>query len=504
MAEKSKKEMTFELSAEGTRAQGLVVGCVGYGLFLSWMWIIYFSNFAVSYAGMDADHALQLRIIMLAALGIALPILGACERFFVSRRGIAVSALASVFLCPLASVAALLFPCECTSQCAYSCQCAAMLAQGVAWAFSGIGYAFLMIYWVWFLVALGKMPNHSLVIASTMVVSSAVFFSATLLLPSVSVAVHALLPALSVICSMFSHRRLATVTVGIAIKKAVPERDFDVASGRLSKKTLTMTWFSGVALGFCGHTVTTGFYIAWADMVLSALFVVASVAMFFAVRCHGGYRYGDLLWLYVPVATFCLIPMCLVSGMGRALFACILIAALTAYSFADLDMLVKDMSSAASHITKVMAFGRIGNVLGLAVGWLVAGFAFRMESLRPDAFVVACLGLVLVLVAASTYMFRGLGFLSAPTVVARTADDRYERQCFLFAKKYGLTERQLDVLRLLGRGRTALTIQDKLFISESTAKTHIYNIYQKVGIHTQRELMELLDAVNPNVDETLF
>ena len=49
-----------------------------------------------------------------------------------------------------------------------------------------------------------------------------------------------------------------------------------------------------------------------------------------------------------------------------------------------------------------------------------------------------------------------------------------------------------------------MTIQDKLFISESTAKTHIYNIYQKVGIHTQRELMELLDAVNPNVDETLF
>lgn len=501
MAEHGKETTAFGMSAEGARMQGLIVGCLGYGLFLSWMWIVYFSNFAVSHAGMDAGHASQLRVIMLVALGISLPILGICERFFVTRKGIVTSALASVALCPLASLAALAFPCECADQCPLFCQCAAMVVQEVSWALSGIGYAFLMVYWVWFLVALGKMTKHSIIIASTMVVSSAVFFSATLLLPAVSVAVHALLPVLSVLCSMFSHRRLAVTTEGIAIKKTMPSVASDSANAKLSKRTLTMTWFSGVALGFCGHTVTTSFYAVWADMLLSALFVVASLVMLFIVRRCGGYRYGDLLWLYVPIATFCLIPMCLVGGMGRAFFACVLVAALTAYSFADLDVLVKDMASAAPHITKVMAFGRIGNVAGLAVGWLVAGFAYGMESVVSDAFTVACLGLVLVLVAASTYVFRGSGFLASPTVIEKTADDRYERQCVLFAERYGLTERQLDVLRLLGRGRTATTIQDKLFISESTAKTHIYNIYQKVGIHTQRELMDLLDDTNPEAAE---
>ncbi|WP_442904226.1 helix-turn-helix transcriptional regulator [Gordonibacter sp.] len=34
---------------------------------------------------------------------------------------------------------------------------------------------------------------------------------------------------------------------------------------------------------------------------------------------------------------------------------------------------------------------------------------------------------------------------------------------------------------------------EKLIISSHTAKAHIYNIYQKTGVHSRQELMDLVE-----------
>jgi len=48
-----------------------------------------------------------------------------------------------------------------------------------------------------------------------------------------------------------------------------------------------------------------------------------------------------------------------------------------------------------------------------------------------------------------------------------------------------LTERELDVLRLLSEGLTNVAIAKELVIAQSTVKTHINHIYAKLGV-TQR------------------
>ena len=47
---------------------------------------------------------------------------------------------------------------------------------------------------------------------------------------------------------------------------------------------------------------------------------------------------------------------------------------------------------------------------------------------------------------------------------------------------YDLTERELDVLELIVEGLTNPEIADRLVIARSTAKTHVHNILQKLGI----------------------
>lgn len=49
----------------------------------------------------------------------------------------------------------------------------------------------------------------------------------------------------------------------------------------------------------------------------------------------------------------------------------------------------------------------------------------------------------------------------------------------------GLTRRELDVIALLGSGTTNIKIADKLFVSEHTVKSHLYNIFRKIKVRNR-------------------
>ena len=88
----------------------------------------------------------------------------------------------------------------------------------------------------------------------------------------------------------------------------------------------------------------------------------------------------------------------------------------------------------------------------------------------------------------------GAGDIGAPEP-AREAryDDALKVVCERIASRYLLSQRQTEVLYLLARGHTAGYVQDKLCISLSTAKSHIYNIYKKLDIHKQHELLSMVE-----------
>lgn len=50
-----------------------------------------------------------------------------------------------------------------------------------------------------------------------------------------------------------------------------------------------------------------------------------------------------------------------------------------------------------------------------------------------------------------------------------------------------LSERELQVLRLLATSLTTPEIADQLFVAVSTVRTHVKNIYGKLDVHRRRE-----------------
>lgn len=65
-------------------------------------------------------------------------------------------------------------------------------------------------------------------------------------------------------------------------------------------------------------------------------------------------------------------------------------------------------------------------------------------------------------------------------------------QCHIIANQYQLSARETEVLTLLARGRNASYIMEHLYISEGTTKTHMRHIYRKLDVHSQQELIQLV------------
>ncbi|MEG0291965.1 MAG: LuxR C-terminal-related transcriptional regulator [Anaerovoracaceae bacterium] len=58
--------------------------------------------------------------------------------------------------------------------------------------------------------------------------------------------------------------------------------------------------------------------------------------------------------------------------------------------------------------------------------------------------------------------------------------------------EFGLTDRELLICKLIYEGKTNQEIADELFISESTVKTHIYNLYKKLDIKNRSGVTSLI------------
>lgn len=68
-----------------------------------------------------------------------------------------------------------------------------------------------------------------------------------------------------------------------------------------------------------------------------------------------------------------------------------------------------------------------------------------------------------------------------------------EESCRKVVREYSLTPREAEIVELLARGRNSQAIQEKLVVSRNTVKTHVKNIYAKLGVHSQQELIDLVE-----------
>lgn len=234
--------------------------------------------------------------------------------------------------------------------------------------------------------------------------------------------------------------------------------------------------------------------------------------------------------LALVVAWFLLAPA--VHGRGRedALFMASALLVVSGFLAAPLEELGTGTANALLYAGR-LSFGILswttlaalcarspdGSVMMLACGELASGAgAFAGSELgklcnallveHPQA---AALMTSIAVLALFAYALAGLrGFSFAETILGvepagplpspeaspvPSRDELIDVACDRLAAERGLTNREREVFGMLARGHNGYHVRDELGLSYNTVKTHVKRIYQKLGVHSQQELIDLVE-----------
>ena len=143
----------------------------------------------------------------------------------------------------------------------------------------------------------------------------------------------------------------------------------------------------------------------------------------------------------------------------------------------------------------------VGLVFGLQYIALPCGFGaaklmqqLAAASASSDLLPYVGFSAIALLVVAFVFVLPERTLLLLSPRLLRLSHESLDERCREVAVAHGLTERETEIFALLARGRDVGYIEKELFISRNTVNTHRKNLYRKLGIHTQQELLSLIEA----------
>ena len=147
-----------------------------------------------------------------------------------------------------------------------------------------------------------------------------------------------------------------------------------------------------------------------------------------------------------------------------------------------------------------LAWGRGVSSLGTTLGAAVGIQANVLSDGNMEVLEVFSAALVLMFVGYALIGLKDFGFEDAingivpvDDAAAKTPQVTFDERCAAIAAAYSLTPRELEVFRMLARGRDAAYIQEQLVVSRNTVKAHVKHIYAKLGIHSHQDLIDLVE-----------
>jgi DNA-binding CsgD family transcriptional regulator len=207
----------------------------------------------------------------------------------------------------------------------------------------------------------------------------------------------------------------------------------------------------------------------------------------------------------IAVVACVLVPF--IEHTGQIICSCVVMAAWAMFVAVNYSFLVKKCVVAhEAPLFRQAPLRLMVPTLGFAVGWAIATFVTFQFGAHSEAFMYMRLGVAILLVVTVMVFIpvkehhavdgsspSGERVTTTVVTVDRSESDLFEARCAAVSKLYQLSPRESEILVFLAKGRNAAYIQETLFISPHTVKSHIYNIYRKLDIHSQQKLMDFVE-----------
>ena len=130
-----------------------------------------------------------------------------------------------------------------------------------------------------------------------------------------------------------------------------------------------------------------------------------------------------------------------------------------------------------------------GQLFGYATSMLVGFGRFSRGEYCTDA--IFMLLLASLLMVSNDGLWRDWGGVRPTEQGSASA---FKSACEIIERTYRLTPRERDVFVLLARGRNMAFVAESLCVTKDTVKTHARSLYRKLGVHSQQELIDRVEA----------
>lgn len=249
----------------------------------------------------------------------------------------------------------------------------------------------------------------------------------------------------------------------------------------------------GVAPAVSPNAVTEP--IALFSFAQQSVSVLAALAVLWWVFAYRGKLHFTNTWraIVIIVSTALLFLPNIDSELAG--WALVLVGVAQAILVAVLWCMLADVAhhSSANRFT-VFGFAWVCYALPLALGRLAGGLLANLDNV---VFVIALLSYALTVTGIlslnernfiESQIFRDLDMPETGHSMYASIDEGCEH----LGARYKLTGREVEVLKLLCKGRSKSYIAETLVISENTVRSHARHIYRKLDVHSKQDVMDMI------------
>lgn len=266
-------------------------------------------------------------------------------------------------------------------------------------------------------------------------------------------------------------------------------------------KLVLLMALAGFASGFAGSLLVEQDGIGAIHRIVATTLFGALLLVLFIVR-QGAADIRVLAHVTLPLAIASLV---LIPTAGQSLGTAVsFLVKLSYVSFALFVLLMLAQVAYRRGIpsTRVFASARAASELAMLLGILLRRWmrATGILDNQTMLWVITLVGLVVVTgcvllwhserTVSTNWGTDGVDPASGLRIVSER--EHLLERCATIAKQHHLTAREEEILSLLASGVTPSSIEQTLFLSHNTLKTHMRHIYAKLDVHTRSEAVALV------------
>jgi DNA-binding CsgD family transcriptional regulator len=134
---------------------------------------------------------------------------------------------------------------------------------------------------------------------------------------------------------------------------------------------------------------------------------------------------------------------------------------------------------------------------GIVTNYLIPVFTKQNAVLSQEYVTVLALVMAFILLLGSFIHMSTLAFKTKSEQtggIAVAGDEARRVACENISRRCGLTQREIEVLLLISQGHSLKKVAESLFISVSTAQSHVKRLYRKTERHSRQEIIDLVNS----------